>query len=264
MGILEKIFGRTPGVDRQWGFRHDTEEEETKVKIIAGLGNPGMKYAGTRHNIGFAVIEELAERHGIRLTDGKFRGRIGTGIIGGTKVLLVQPQTFMNNSGECIGPLCGYYRTEPEDLLVVYDDVALDTGRIRIRKSGSAGGHNGMKSILSHLGTQSFPRLRIGVGKKPAQMDLADHVLGHFSREDLTAVRKAVGEAADAVEMVLAEGIDIAMNRYNVNREPAGPAAMTQRQKAEGSEPAGPAAMTQRQKAEGSEPAGPAAHDVES
>ena len=217
MGFFERLFGKTPGVSRQRGFRH--EEEETVMKIIAGLGNPGTKYAGSRHNIGFAVTEELAERHGIRLTDGKFRGRYGTGIIGGVKVMIVQPMTFMNESGACIGPLASYFNAEPEDVLVVYDDVALDTGRLRIRKSGSAGGHNGMKSIISHLGSQDFPRVRVGVGKKPEQMDLADHVLGHFPKEELPVIREAVKEAADAVEAILADGIDIAMNKFNVKHE---------------------------------------------
>ncbi len=219
MDFLERLFGKTPGVSGQRGFRHDEKEEEAVMKIIAGLGNPGTKYAGSRHNIGFAVTEALAERHNIRLTDGKFRGRYGTGIIGGVKVMIVQPQTFMNASGECVGPLASYFHVEPEDVLVIYDDVALDTGRLRIRKSGSAGGHNGMKSLISHLGSQDFPRVRVGVGKKPEQMDLADHVLGHFAAEDLPVIRQAVAEAADAVEAILSDGIDIAMNRFNVKHE---------------------------------------------
>ena len=216
MGLFEKLFGKPPGVGRQRGFRHEEDEEEGIMKVIAGLGNPGAKYAGTRHNIGFSVMEELAERHGIRLTAGKYRGRDGSGFIGGVKVLLVQPQTFMNESGACVGPLLNYYHLTAEDLIVVCDDIALDTGRIRIRKSGSAGGHNGMKSIISHVGTQDFVRVRVGAGKAPEQGDVVNHVLGHFAAEELPVMREAVKHAADAVEVMLSDGVDTAMNRFNV------------------------------------------------
>ncbi|MBO6164662.1 MAG: aminoacyl-tRNA hydrolase [Lachnospiraceae bacterium] len=191
------------------------------MKMIVGLGNPGDKYAGSRHNMGFRVIDILAERHGIRVNTGKQRGLMGSGVIGGQKVLLVKPLTYMNNSGECVRPAADYYKLAPEDILVIYDDIALPVGQLRLRKAGSAGGHNGMKSLIAHLGSQDFPRVRVGVGAKPSQMDLADYVLGHFPADELKTVRESLESAADAVESILADGVDIAMNKYNI--KPSGP-----------------------------------------
>ncbi len=185
------------------------------MKIIIGLGNPGMKYAGSRHNMGFAVVDVLAERHGIRVNISRHKGLCGAGMIGGEKVLLVKPQTYMNNSGECVRPVADYYKIDPEDILVIYDDISLDVGQIRVRGKGSAGGHNGMKSIIAHLGCQTFSRVRVGVGDKPAQMDLADYVLGHFAAGDLPAVRDSFERAADAAETWVKSGVDEAMNRFN-------------------------------------------------
>lgn len=188
------------------------------MKIIAGLGNPGTKYAGSRHNMGYAVVDVLAERHGIRVNTTRQRGLVGTGIIGGQKVLLVKPLTFMNLSGECVRPIADYYKIAPEDILVIYDDIALDVGQIRVRAKGSAGGHNGMKSLIQHLGSQDFPRVRVGVGAKPPQTDLADYVLGHFPAEELKTVRDGIQEAADAVELILESGLDASMNHYNARK----------------------------------------------
>lgn len=185
------------------------------MKLIVGLGNPAAKYEGTRHNIGFAVIDRLAETHGIRVNTNRQKGLCGTGILGGEKVMLVKPLTFMNLSGECIRPLMDYYKLEPSDLLVIYDDISLEPGQIRIRAKGSAGGHNGIKSILAHLGTQEFPRIKVGVGGKPEQMDLADYVLGHFNREEQVLMADAVKLAAEAAEVILTDGIKEAMNRFN-------------------------------------------------
>ena len=185
------------------------------MKIIAGLGNPAAKYEGTRHNTGFAVIDQLAEKYSIRVNTNRQRGLCGAGIIGGEKVLLVKPLTFMNLSGECIRPLMDYYKLEPSELLVIYDDISLEIGQIRIRAKGSAGGHNGMKSIIGHLGTQEFPRIKVGVGGKPEQMDLADYVLGHFSREEQAAIKESVKLAAEASEFILTDGVKEAMNRFN-------------------------------------------------
>ncbi|WP_434310750.1 aminoacyl-tRNA hydrolase [Hominifimenecus sp. rT4P-3] len=185
------------------------------MKLIVGLGNPAAKYEGTRHNIGFSVIDRLAEAHGIRVNTNRQKGLCGTGILAGEKVMLVKPLTFMNLSGECIRPLMDYYKLEPSELLVIYDDISLEPGQIRIRAKGSAGGHNGIKSILAHLGTQEFPRIKVGVGGKPEQMDLADYVLGHFNREEQAAMAEAVKLAAEAAEVILTDGIKEAMNRFN-------------------------------------------------
>lgn len=184
--------------------------------VIAGLGNPTKQYEKTRHNIGFDVIDALAEKYNITMNETKFKSICGKGIIGGVKVLLMKPQTFMNLSGESISPMLGYYKVEPEDgLIVIYDDISLDPGFLRIRKKGSAGGHNGIKNIIAQLGTQQFDRIKVGVGKKPADWDLVDHVLGRLSKEDREKVEVAITEAAEAVELMVNEKTDEAMNRYN-------------------------------------------------
>ena len=184
--------------------------------IIAGLGNPGSKYEKTRHNAGFQVIDRLAEQYHIEINQRKHRALCGSGMIQGTKVLLVKPQTFMNLSGESIREAVDFYKVDPqEELLVVYDDISLNPGQLRIRKKGSAGGHNGMKNIILHLGTQVFPRIRVGVGEKPPGSDLADYVLGHFSGEEEKQMEEAFCRAAQAAGVILSEGPDRAMNQYN-------------------------------------------------
>nr|MCR5311293.1 aminoacyl-tRNA hydrolase [Lachnospiraceae bacterium] len=158
--------------------------------IIAGLGNPGREYAGTRHNAGFMAIDELASRFGIDVSEKKHKGLIGKGVIEGNKVILLKPQTYMNSSGESLREAVDYYKIDPEEeLIVIYDDISLNPGDIRVRKQGSAGGHNGMKSIIAHLGTQGYTRVRIGIGEKPPRMDLADWVLGHLTGDDLSNVQ---------------------------------------------------------------------------
>ena len=185
------------------------------MKLIVGLGNPGAKYAGTRHNAGFSVIDELAERHNTKVDTCKHKALIGKGVINGEKVILAMPQTFMNLSGESVRAIMDFYKLTVDDLIVVYDDIDLDVGKIRIREKGSAGGHNGMKNIILHSGSQDFVRVRVGVGKKPEHMDLADHVLSRFSREDLPFMRESCGKACDALEVILSDGAVAAMNRYN-------------------------------------------------
>ena len=185
------------------------------MKIIVGLGNPTDKYAGTRHNMGFGVIEELAERHAIRVNTNRHKGLCGSGIIAGEKVILAKPLTYMNNSGECVRPLADFYKVDVEDVVIIDDDISLDVGQIRVRGKGSAGGHNGMKSIIQHLGSSDFPRVRVGVGEKPVHMDLADYVLGRFSKEELPLVRESLKTAADAVEGLIRDGVDKTMNQYN-------------------------------------------------
>ena len=184
--------------------------------IIAGLGNPTKEYEGTRHNVGFQVIDKIAEKYNIAVDAKKGRAYVGKGIIEGQKVLLVKPQTYMNLSGESIRELVDYFKVDPkEELLVIYDDISLDVGQLRIRKKGSAGGHNGIKNIIAHLGTQEFPRIKVGVGDKPPRMDLADYVLSRFSKEDREKMEQAFKDAADAVEVMITEGADAAMNRFN-------------------------------------------------
>ena len=190
------------------------------MKVIAGLGNPGTKYAGTRHNIGFDTVTALADKYNIKLKDKKFNGLIGEGFIEGEKVMLVQPQTYMNLSGECVGLIAGFYKLEAEDIIVICDDINLDTGRLRIRAKGSAGGHNGLKNIIAHLGTEAFPRIRIGVGEKTEGWDLADYVLARFSGEDEATMRKAIKNAVGAVETWISYDIGKAMNLYNINPNP--------------------------------------------
>ena len=190
------------------------------MKAIIGLGNPGTKYAGTRHNIGFDTVTALADKYNIKLKDRKFSGLVGEGFIEGEKVMLVQPQTFMNLSGECVGLIAGFYKLEPEDVIIICDDINLDTGRLRIRAKGSAGGHNGLKSIIAHLGTEAFPRIRIGVGEKTEGWDLADYVLARFREEDEPKMREAIKNAVGAIETWISDDIGTAMNRYNINPNP--------------------------------------------
>ncbi len=183
--------------------------------IIAGLGNPGREYEGTRHNVGFMALDQLADRLGIEIGEKAHRALIGKGRIEGKRVLLVKPQTYMNRSGESLRQVLDYYKEEPSSLIVVYDDISLDPGAIRIRGKGSAGGHNGVKSIIAHLGTQEFARIRIGVGAKPPRMDLADYVLGHFSGDDMRRIEEACRDGAAAAAVMITEGIETAMNRFN-------------------------------------------------
>ena len=184
--------------------------------LVVCLGNVGDKYDNTRHNIGFEVADELAERKNIPVQKLKHKALTNTTEIGGKKVLLMKPVTYMNLSGEAAGEAARFYKIPPERVLVVCDDVALPAGKLRIRKGGSAGGHNGLKSLIQHLGTDQFPRVRIGVGQKPhPDYDMADWVLGKFQGEDRKTMDAAVKRAADAVECLLREGADRAMNQFN-------------------------------------------------
>jgi PTH1 family peptidyl-tRNA hydrolase len=183
--------------------------------IIAGLGNPGKEYDRTRHNVGFEVIDRIADKEGINVSSEKHRAVIGSGMIGGEKVLLVKPQTFMNLSGESIGELADYYHIDPAtELIVISDDIDLDPGKIRIRVRGSAGGHNGLKNIIAHTGSD-FIRIRVGTGAKPAGYDLADYVLGHFDKDTQAVMDETYIRAGQAVEMIIKEGPEKAMNCFN-------------------------------------------------
>ena len=196
-------------------------EGEKHMYIIAGLGNPTMQYEGTRHNAGFDVIDALADKYNISVDGRKNRAYIGKGIIEGQKVLLVKPQTYMNLSGESIGGLVYYFKIDEEqDLIVIYDDISLPPGQIRIRKKGSAGGHNGIKNIIAHLGTQVFPRIKVGVGEKPKKYDLADYVLSHFTKAEREEMEEGYQKAIQAVEKILAGEMEAAMNEFNRKVKP--------------------------------------------
>ena len=184
--------------------------------IIVGLGNPSKEYEGTRHNAGFEVIDRISDKYNISVDTKKHRALIGKGIIEGQKVILATPQTFMNLSGESVRSLLDYYKVDEEqELIVIYDDISLDNGQIRIRAKGSAGGHNGIKNIIAYLGGQVFPRVKVGVGEKPSKYDLADYVLGHFSKEEQVLMDEGYAHAIHAVEMILEGDISAAMNEYN-------------------------------------------------
>ncbi len=189
------------------------------MKIIAGLGNPTKEYVGTRHNIGFDGITALADKYRISVTEKDHKALCGKGIINGQKVLLMKPQTYMNLSGEAIADAANFYKVDPEDVIVICDDINLDPGSIRVREKGSAGGHNGLKNIILHLGSEAFPRVRVGVGEKPKDWDLADYVLGHFSSEDEPKIRAALQDAVTAVELILSDDIGRAMNNFNKKKK---------------------------------------------
>lgn len=187
--------------------------------IIAGLGNPTKEYDKTRHNVGFSVIDVLADQYNIDVSERKHKALCGRGAIEGQKVVLMKPQTFMNLSGESIRAAVDFYKVEPEDIIIVYDDVSLEPGQLRIRLKGSAGGHNGIKNIIAHLGTQEFPRIKVGVGAKPPRMDLAAYVLSRFSQGEQKLMDEAFKEAAEAAVMMMTDGADRAMNHYNTKKK---------------------------------------------
>ena len=193
------------------------------MKVIAGLGNPGAEYANTPHSIGFEVVDAVARGIGASWKgSSSFKGELATGLLGGVKVLLVKPQTYMNLSGECVSPVLKYHNATIQDLLVVSDDIDLPVGRLRIRKGGSAGGHNGLKSVIERTGSSDFVRLRIGVGRDPqSRSNVIGHVLGKFSPEDRQAMDEVVATAAEAVGAIENENLETAMNRYNGWTAPA-------------------------------------------
>ena len=187
--------------------------------LIAGLGNPTKQYEHTRHNIGFDVIDAIADKYNISISDKNHKALCGKGVIEGTKVVLAKPQTFMNLSGESVAELINYYKMDPEtELLVIFDDISLDPGNIRIRKKGSAGGHNGIKNIIAQTGTQNFMRIKVGVGEKPNGWDLADYVLSRFDKNDRELVEEAITHAVTATQMILRGEIDQAMNEFNARK----------------------------------------------
>ena len=196
--------------------RFKNQEKGQEFFVIAGLGNPGREYAETKHNVGFCVIDRLAEKYHIDVTKFKQKALIGDGTINGKRVLLVKPQTFMNLSGESLREVMDFYKADPEEeLIVIYDDISLPPGQLRIRGKGSAGGHNGVKSLIQHLGTQTFKRIKVGIGEKPEAYDLADYVLGRFHGEEKAVMEEARKRAAKAAVKIMNDGLEAAMNEYN-------------------------------------------------
>lgn len=185
------------------------------MKCIVGLGNPGRKYDDTRHNIGFMVIDELLKRHGWKLDKSKFNGIYALENYQGEKVILLKPDTYMNLSGEAIRPLLNFYEIGLEDVVVIYDDLDLSAGRIRLREKGGHGGHNGIRSTIDHLGTRDFKRIRLGVGRPPGQMSVVDYVLGRFKKDELDDVNESIHQAADAVEAWFNDSFVDVMNSFN-------------------------------------------------
>lgn len=185
------------------------------MKLIVGLGNPGKKYEGTKHNVGFEVIDKLASAYNISVTKVKHKGLIGDGSIKGERVLLLKPQTYMNLSGESVKEVMTFYKISAQDLIVIYDDTSLPCGTTRIREKGSAGGHNGMKNIIAHLGSDVFLRVKVGIGEKPNGWDLADYVLSKFSKDEAPLMESGKDRAVLAVELILKDGVTKAMNETN-------------------------------------------------
>ena len=191
------------------------------MKIIAGLGNPGAEYARTKHNVGFMLVDALAERLGVDAWREKFNALTAEGHIGAQKVLLVKPLTYMNESGRAVGPLLDWYKLAPEDLIVAHDDMDIAAGTIRLRRKGSAGGHNGIKSLLAHIGSEDFSRVRIGIGRPLPGWTVVRHVLAPFPADDAPKIQEAISYLLPAVECIVTDGIDMAMNRYNPRKKKA-------------------------------------------
>lgn len=211
--FLANIFGKNHSEETIDTFVKGPEE---KMFLIVGLGNPSAKYEKTRHNVGFDVIDALADKYNIEVKEKKSKALCGSGYIEGQKVILVKPQTFMNLSGDSVAPLLNFYKLDPaEELIVVCDDINLDPGYIRIRKKGSAGGHNGIKDIIAKTGSDQFSRIKVGVGKKPADWDLADFVLSRFSKEERANLEGAIVDAMDALVHMIQDETEDAMNLYN-------------------------------------------------
>jgi peptidyl-tRNA hydrolase, PTH1 family len=188
---------------------------DNNMRVLIGLGNPTVQYQATRHNVGWDAITRLSDDFRIPLDLKKHKAVCGKGMIEGEKVVLAQPLTYMNLSGESVRELMDFYKVTPQDIIIIYDDISLEVGQLRIRMKGSAGGHNGIKSIISHLGTDEFPRIKIGVGDKPKNWDLADYVLSKFQSEEQPVIREALKDASDACKMIITSGMEAAMNHFN-------------------------------------------------
>lgn len=183
--------------------------------LIVGLGNPGKEYENTRHNMGFKVLNKLSEKYNIPITKSKFNGKYGTGTIENEKVILLEPQTYINLSGESIKPMLDFYKVAPSNLLVIYDDIDVEPGKIKIRMKGGPGSHNGMKSVVNEVGTEEFPRVRVGIGQPIIKLAMIDYVIGYVPEEELKILNDGIEKAEEAIEEILKHGIDYAMNKFN-------------------------------------------------
>ncbi len=197
------------------------------MKLIAGLGNPGSEYAKTKHNVGFMLADALAEKLNITSWKEKYNALVADAYIGAEKIIIAKPQTYMNNSGEAIAPLMNWYKLEPEELIVIHDDMDIPAGTIRIRKKGSAGGHNGIKSILSLLGNENFSRVRIGIGRPLPRWTVVNHVLSPFTEEDAPKIKEAIEYLVPALECMVKDGTDVAMNKFNPKKQKKKPHSET-------------------------------------
>jgi PTH1 family peptidyl-tRNA hydrolase len=209
VNLWRRLFGRRAEPADEFDEMNDAERF-----LIVGLGNPGRKYRGNRHNIGFMAVDALAAAYKIESSKVQNKAIVGNGRIQNQNVFIAKPQTYMNNSGDAVGPLARYYKVPPENVLVVYDELDLPFGTIRLREKGGAGGHNGMRSVINHLG-ENFPRLRLGIGRPPGQMPVPAYVLQDFSKDDLPLLDDVLAEAIRAIETYLREGIQLAMSRHN-------------------------------------------------
>ena len=198
----------------RWLKRHGAAETPQNIKLIVGLGNPGVRYANSRHNIGFMIVERFARAHELEFARKRFNAQIAEGSVGEQRVLIAKPQTFMNASGDAVGKLFAFYKVAPHDLLVIYDDLDLPLGKMRLRSRGSSGGHHGMESIIARVGKSDFPRLRVGIGRPDPDADI-DHVLGSFDADDRAVMDETFARAVDAIDAWLADGITVAMNKFN-------------------------------------------------
>ncbi len=205
----------------RWLKRHSAPEQAPQIKLIAGLGNPGARYTHSRHNIGFMIADRFAKAHAMEFLRRRFNAEIAEGVVAGARVMVFKPRTFMNASGEAVSKFFSFYKVAPQDLLVVYDDLDLPLGKLRLRPRGSAGGHHGMESILGRIGTADFPRLRVGIGRPNPEADV-DHVLGEFDEEEMRVIDDTLERAVHAIDVWLAKGIGPAMNLYNAIDERQG------------------------------------------
>lgn len=206
----------------RWLLRHGAATAPTNIKLIVGLGNPGTRYARSRHNVGFMIVERVAHAHALRFARKRFNAEIAEGNVGSARVLIAKPQTYMNLSGEAVGKLFAFYKIAPADLLVVYDDLDLPLGKMRLRPKGGAGGHHGMESIIARVGASDFPRLRVGIGRPDPSTLLragpdtdVDHVLGSFDREERAVMDETFARAVEALQVWVRDGISKAMNEFN-------------------------------------------------
>ncbi len=198
----------------RWLKRHGALETPQNIKFIVGLGNPGARYANSRHNIGFLIADRFARAHGLDFSRKRFNAQVAEGNVDEQRILLVKPQTYMNTSGESVGKWFAFYKVASHDLLVIYDDLDLPLGKMRLRSRGSSGGHHGMESIISRIGTSDFPRLRVGIGRPNPDADI-DHVLGNFDADERAVMDDTFTRAVDAIDVWLANGITAAMNKFN-------------------------------------------------